>query len=112
MPKDYREITITITEGEDIAYVWTNIPAWRKRILKLGGVEKENVGGQFIHAPAAIFWPRRRRQGKEGIDPKSLSPAKDSTPRRAIPAGLAAYQAQRRAVKAGLLKKAGNPGEK
>jgi len=65
---DYREITITIVEGEEVAAVWTSIPRYARRLLKLGAtrVAGEIQTGIFLTCPEAWFYPRKRRVGGVG----------------------------------------------
>jgi hypothetical protein len=61
---DYREITITITDGDETAHIWTCISKYRNRLLKLGATEtRRDKHGSFLTAPAAWFWPRKQRRG-------------------------------------------------
>lgn len=65
---DYREITITIVEGEEMAGVWTNIPKYARRLQKLGAkvVGGEISTGMTLECPEAWFYPRKRRVGRVG----------------------------------------------
>jgi len=60
---DYKEVTITIVEGENTARVWTNIRRWQGALKRLGakptGTQAE---GQWFTVPQEWFWPRRKRR--------------------------------------------------
>ena len=64
---DYKEITITITEGEPVAFVWTNIRRWKGRLERLGAkLVKDGPAGSRYTCPAEWFWPRRKRKATGG----------------------------------------------
>jgi hypothetical protein len=69
---DYREITITIVEGEEVAVVWTNLPRYARRLLKLGAKviygdpRCPSGAGVRLECPEAWFYPRKRRVGGAG----------------------------------------------
>lgn len=67
---DYREITITIVEGEEVAVVWTNIPKYIRRLQKLGAKvisgDPRGPGGVRLECPETWFYPRKRRVGGGG----------------------------------------------
>ena len=81
---DYREVTINIVEGEAVAYVWTNIPKYARRILKLGGQPQVKRGEGFLIAPVGLFWPRKRRVGRPGQAGKPF-PGKRAVEKRISP---------------------------
>ena len=65
---DYKEVTITIVEGEPTARVWTNIRRWQGALRRLGAKPDPNkqATGEWFTCPAEWFWPRRKRRTAPG----------------------------------------------
>lgn len=65
---DYKEVTITIVEGEKTARVWTNIRRWHSAFKRLGIKPDGNQAlGCWYTCPAEWFWPRRKRRAPAGM---------------------------------------------
>jgi hypothetical protein len=80
---DYKEVTITIVEGENTARVWTNIRRWQGALKRLGAKPdpQKQATGEWFTCPQEWFWPRRKRRVKGGHAPGRFAP---KTPTSAV----------------------------